>query len=140
MENLNNPIPQKPTSSSTTCNCLTRFFSYYVFFSYGTEFGDFHLQSLPKKFVRCSARTCIFHIKHLLKKKLDIPDNYEVCLLYLICNTFHDRKLWPQLHFLDYIFLLSILNVLTFLPFTNIFHFQYNINICYQLNSTLPQN
>lgn len=44
---------------------------------------DFELASLPKKFVRCSVRTCVRHIQQLLKSKLGIPCKYQVDV---ICN------------------------------------------------------
>lgn len=40
-------------------------------------------RSLPKKFVRCSVRTCVFHVQQLLRKKLMVPSTHRVDI---ICN------------------------------------------------------
>ena len=49
--------------------------------------GKYRLPSLNAKFVRCSVRTCVHHVKQMLRIKLEIPACYE---LQLICS---DRDL-----------------------------------------------
>jgi len=57
------------------CMCLERYSPH------PSENAGFHLHPLLKKFVRCSERTCIFHVVLLLRKKLIIPERLEVDIL-----------------------------------------------------------
>ncbi|KAK2170633.1 hypothetical protein NP493_1145g00025 [Ridgeia piscesae] len=58
------------------CLCLERY-------SVKQSQVDFVMPSLPRKFVRCSVRTCVRHIQQLLRNKLTIPSTYNVDV---ICN------------------------------------------------------
>ena len=44
--------------------------------------GSYQMPTLTTKFVRCSVRTCVHHLKQMLRAKLDIPACYD---LQVIC-------------------------------------------------------
>jgi polycomb group RING finger protein 1 len=44
--------------------------------------GSYQLPALTTKFVRCSVRTCVYHVMQLLRTKLNIPECY---VLQIIC-------------------------------------------------------
>lgn len=58
----------------------------------GAEDVDgYHLPSLAYKFIRCSIRTCVFHVKQLLRNKLSIPEHLS---LDIICGKRILSDMW----------------------------------------------
>ncbi|XP_041370788.1 polycomb group RING finger protein 1-like isoform X2 [Gigantopelta aegis] len=70
---INKPQGYKYRYDEQICLCLERFSTQTVQ-HYGKRF---QLQNLEKKFIRCSIRVLIAHIKAMLHKKLNIPTTLE---------------------------------------------------------------
>ena len=75
--------------NSNQQGCLTDLWPlcFELFRSVKQSHVDFVLPSLPRKFVRCSVRTCVRHIQQLLRNKLTIPSTYNVSVIYWGTNS-----------------------------------------------------
>ncbi|KAK3585483.1 hypothetical protein CHS0354_003331 [Potamilus streckersoni] len=74
---LNNGQAHQYKFDEQVCLCLERYSPQFV----DCEVGRFQLPSLDKKFIRCSVRVLIVHLKSMIIKKLDVPETLKVCML-----------------------------------------------------------
>lgn len=72
--------------------CQLVAFCCVLMYRIGAEDVDgYHLPSLAYKFIRCSIRTCVFHVKQLLRNKLSIPEHLS---LDIICGKRILSDMW----------------------------------------------
>jgi len=69
------PLQVEPHSS---VKCFVRCLMLYTCVCRSLSEGKEMLQPLTRKYMRCSAKVTIFHLKKFLARKLQVPATYEV--------------------------------------------------------------